>query len=395
MMNAGRTLALGLALAATWCAAATLDGSFERGDQAPAGWRLEGKGTWEKTGHTGARSASVTGTGEDSSFWRTTDALLAAGQLYQVSFWAKADKSAAGCVISGPSSCNRDFGASGQWTRNSFVFVAPEDTADTYLRFGQWHVPTRVLFDDVALQPAQAIHERRGDLVLGDGEEVRGRTYRFAAPLGGHGANHARPLHRFRCGFNSNRWAFHSGAEVVYRFAIPGAKQTAATVEATSSWFSNGRGVISASADGKAWTPVGKLEAVGSMRADVPKSLLPADQIFVRIVATGKESDTLNSKPGNFQIHGLSYTAALDADVGHLEGSTAYAIVEHTDPQFPVRVISLPSASPDSTLAIQVKNASPQQATLGATVTLEADGREDKVAGPLMTVDAVERYQLG
>ena len=34
--------------------------SFERGEKAPTGWRLEGKGAWEKGGRQGVRAVSVT-----------------------------------------------------------------------------------------------------------------------------------------------------------------------------------------------------------------------------------------------------------------------------------------------------------------------------------------------
>jgi hypothetical protein len=354
--------------------------SFEQGGATPAGWRLEGKGAWEQAGRTGRRALSVSGTGEDSSFWRTTDLQFQPGQLYELSFWAKADKAAPGCVISGPGFCNRDFRTSTDWQEHRFAFITPEKPGDAYLRLGQWHCATRVIFDDVALRPAQAIHQHFGDIVLGDGEEINGRAYSFVAPLGGHGANYSRPLEAFNCGFNSNRWTLHDGSQVVYRHAIPGTQQTKATVEVTSSWFQSGLGIIAASTDGKSWTEIGRIEKQGSVQAAVPKKLLPAGQILVRITASGRKTEPGESGPGNFQIHGYSYSATLDADLGHLQGSTAYAVVQRTDPNFPARILQLPSARPESKLTLEVKNDTPNPANFAVNVGLATDGESQPVS---------------
>jgi hypothetical protein len=52
--------------------------SFEQGTDAPDGWALsEGTGAWQAGGRTGARCVSVTGTGEDSSYWMCDEYRLA------------------------------------------------------------------------------------------------------------------------------------------------------------------------------------------------------------------------------------------------------------------------------------------------------------------------------
>ena len=82
-----------LALAAGWVlllAAVVLGGSalenpsFEEGKAQPSGWRLEGKGAWATGAHIGRRAASVTGTGNDSSSWRTTGVRFSPRTLYRV-----------------------------------------------------------------------------------------------------------------------------------------------------------------------------------------------------------------------------------------------------------------------------------------------------------------------
>ena len=382
-MSVTRTAIIVLALTAASCLAAGAlpNASFEQGDTAPEGWKLEGKGAWDTTGRTGQRAVSVTGTGNDSSYWRTTSSPFAPGQLYRLSFWAKADRTTGGCVVSGPSFCNRDFRAKDEWQRNSFVFIAPAKLdADAYVRFGQWHVGATVSFDDIELVPTQAVHQRFGDIALGAGERVSGTSYTFEAPLRGEGANYSRPLASFACGFNSSRWVFYDGAHVVYRHAIVGHKQTAASVEINSGYYVSGRCTIDASTDGAKWTRIGQLAKAETVRVDVPAALLPADVLWVRLSGTGKEKDNLNSKPGNFQIHDYRYSATLDADLGNLYGATAFPQIQAVSPDFPVTILSFPAAAGagEQVCRLEVTNrtAKPTTLRIRATATDEAGGTE-------------------
>jgi len=396
-------LALALLVAAgRGQAAALVNPSFEQGDVAPLGWRLEGQGAWEKAGRTGERAVSVTGTGQDSGFWRTTGPLFDPGALYRVAFWAKGEGATGGCVIAGPSFCNRDFSAQPAWQRHAFAFVAPNDTADAFLRFGHWQVKGKIVFDDIELKPTQAVHERFGPgggvvvagganvvvnviggpggvqiaglpgqqsgLVLGEGEEIVGNRYTFAAPLAGEGANHSRPLETFRCGFNSHRWCFDGKAEVVYKHLIPGHPHQAATVEANCNYHTGGKGFVDVGTDGADWTTVATFEKVGRIRAEVPKDLLPANALFVRLRADEK---------AGFQVDDYLFTSTLDADLGEMRGSTAYLDIQTADPAFPVTVLSLPSAAPTSGWSVSIRNLAgvPAKFALKATVTDES-GRE-------------------
>ncbi|MGD8238977.1 MAG: hypothetical protein PVH68_10525, partial [Armatimonadota bacterium] len=77
--------------------------SFEKGAETPAGWSLSGgSGAWQQQGRTGERCISVTGTGEDSSYWVCDEYTLAPSTLYRIGFWARALPDASGgCIISG------------------------------------------------------------------------------------------------------------------------------------------------------------------------------------------------------------------------------------------------------------------------------------------------------
>ncbi|NQT89483.1 hypothetical protein HQ560_22125, partial [bacterium] len=307
--------------------------SFEDGLKAPRGWRLEGAGRWEDAGHTGARSVSVAGTGEDSSFWRTAPLALEPRTPYRISFWARADRSTGGCVIAGPNFSNRDFQARPAWERHSFVFLTPDTIPeDAHVRFGQWRVAARVLFDDVRLSPVEPVHERQGDLELGQGEAVEGKRYTFRAPFHAEGPDYARPLHAVRCNFNSNRWTFGDDSAVVYRHALPGRKQTAASLDINCHYHVKGVGLVEASSDGKTWHPLARFDGVKRVQAAVPPDMLPADAVYVR----------LRSESGSFQIGEYAYEATLESDAGSLRGSTAFLDVERTTPETRVRILALP-----------------------------------------------------
>ena len=342
--------------------------SFELGDKEPLGWRLEGKGAWEKTGHSGTRAASVTGTGNDDGCWRTTDFAFEPNTLYRVAFWAKAERAAGGCVVSGPSFANRDFPAQPGWQRHAFCFVSPGDVESAFLRFGQWQLNTTVAFDDIELKPTQAVHEKLGTFTLGEGEEVVGNRYTFAAPFGGEGANHSRPLFSFNCGFNSNRWTFGAGSEVVYRHELPPHSQTAATIEANCNHHTGGAGVVEVGTDVRNWTPLARFDKVGRVKAEVPKELLPAQTLFVRL--RGEQG-------AGFQVNEYVYAATLDADLGELRGDTAYLDIASADPAFPVTILSLPGAAPDSGWTVSIRNlaGAPAKFDIKTTVTDET-GRE-------------------
>lgn len=313
----------------------------------PSAWRLVGNGNWESDGARGQPSFSVTGSGKGSSgYWRTTDLQLASNTLYRVSFRVKAERTTTGCVIAGPNFCNRDFPVRGEWATNSFVFLTPQDTREAFLRFGHWEAPTKIQFADIQLRPTQAVHDR-----FGEGETVSGRRYTFRAPFAGEGANYSRPLWSFRCSFNSNRWAFHDGSEVVYRHEIAGCQQTTASLEVECCYHNRGFGVIEASGDGVQWTERGRIEKTGNVCVK-----LPDGPVFVRIRA--------GTPPAHFQVSGYRYTCTLDKDLGSVSGCTVFPEIEVSRNDFPVQIESL------GTETCRVKLPAP------ATVVLAFDGVE-------------------
>jgi Glycoside hydrolase 123, catalytic domain/Glycoside hydrolase 123 N-terminal domain len=291
---------------------------FEEGVGAtPGGWQLSGgTGSWERTGHTGGRSVSVTGDGTESNLWRSGDLALTPRQTCRVSMWMRvAPGTAGGCIVTGPSFANRDYSAGEQWEERDFVFVAPDDPAAAFLRFGQWMVKGRVFFDDVHLVPVEPIHRLVSGMELGAGEAITGGTYSFRSDFGSEGSNYARPLFSNQCGFNSNRWTVTTGASVTYRHRVEGHAQRSASIKVNVGYYQSGKLVVEASRDGKAWLSLGETAAVGMLEAKLPAELFPAEETYVRF--TGADA-------ANLQVYGYEYSADLEANPPDTKGTTAF-----------------------------------------------------------------------
>ncbi len=360
--------------------------SFEAGDDAPDGWTLseEGGGYWAEDGRTGERSVAVTGLEPTTSYWSNDGVPFEPWQLYQVSVYAKSLPGTSGqSLIVGPNFANRDMPVPGEdWEERSFIFVAPQNAASGYLRVGHWKVDGTVLFDDVSVTPAQAVHISRGDLTLGEGETLMGDAYRFAPRLNYLGSNYARPLHRLTAGFNTHRWVFGPGREVCYRFALPDVRQASAEVSLAVRWHAGGDCVVEASNDDENWVEVGRLSAVGEGRWAVPAELFPADEVFVRFRSPGDgEQGLTDSSPGSFQVHGFEYDATLDRDMGQLRGATHFVVPEITDGRVDVAVESLGEMLPggENEVRLQLRAREATDATARLVIS-EPDGSERVVA---------------
>lgn len=236
--------------------------SFEVGQGQPAGWTLEGTGEWVEGGAEGRRAIGISGDGQSTSFWRSAPLALKPGGLYLLRFMARSLEGGGGTPTSGPVFCNRDLGDLGsEWAEQTSVFQAPDslETERAWLRFGQWHLKGAVVFDAVSLAEAQAVYTHRGDLVLGEGEQLDGRRYTFEAPFNSSSRNYSRPLAAQRCDFNTNRWVFGAGSYVIYRHELAGHLQRDAQVLVTIGYYRAGELVVEASADGGQWRELGTL----------------------------------------------------------------------------------------------------------------------------------------
>ncbi|MCC6731087.1 MAG: DUF4091 domain-containing protein [Chthonomonadales bacterium] len=326
-------LACGLALGAARGAAAQplLSGFGGR----TGGWRLEGGAG----GRPAAGIVSVTGTGDDNSYWAAAPRGLRPGTAYRVRFKARCmPGSAHSTVISGLDVCNRDFGVSTDWRPYSFVFTTPNDASRAFARVGQWHLKGEVAFRDFVLAPVVALHSRRGALALGEGERVAGKAYEFVAPLIGEGSNSARVLASHTAAFNSSRWLFTGGSEVVYRHTVPGARHASGRVSINVGYWVGGECVIAASGDGGPWTEVGRARGLGELRVELPASLFPCRELRVRLRGADASDAAGNSAPGALQVYDYSCATTLDRALPEMDGATRYLEVTRSTPALAVTV---------------------------------------------------------
>ncbi len=358
------------------------NGSFEQGEgDRPTGWTLEGAGEWVSGGaHSGRRCVAVEGEGRGVAFWACHDLPWKPNQLYQMSFWSRADAgTSGGCVVSGPVFANDDWGRSTEWTRARYVFLSPSTIpADAYLRVGVWETRGRVYFDDVELLPTLAIHKRFGDLELGEGERVEGTSYVFSHPFSGYANNYARPLAEFTAGYNSSRWVFGPGASVVYKHTVPGARLTEVKVTLAVNYHTEGTCVVEASSDGQKWEQIGTLDKVAAGEFPVPVALLPAEALMVRLRSPGQQEDErADSAPGSFQVNAYTFSATLDRDLGSRQGATTYVTIEQESPDLTVAVKDLGTGIGESVAQMTMTNRAATAVRLRAELVLTPE-REGK-----------------
>lgn len=384
-----RLCVLGLLGVAAW-AIEVPNGDFAKGqgDQ-PAGWQLaESPGGWRQD----AKCVFVRGDGQNMGYWRSAKLAFEPGHVYRVEFLAKSTEASGGTAVTGPVFCNMDIGVPPvDWRQYRGVFMVPQNLTpdNAWLRFGQWHVSGEVAFSQVLVEEVQPVHARQDGIVLGTGESVAGNQYIFEAPLNGEARNYARPLTTAACGFNSNRWTFGAGSEVVYAHRVGDRTQVSGTVEVTVGYYQGGQLIVEASADGKPWQEVGSLGEVGSVQAVLPTSLYPAQEVRIRLRAQAKQKvGAAQSDPGSFQVHGFRYTATLNRgmDPG-FEGSTRYVAVDTVHPTIDVTFAGFGAGIPGAGNEVQaiLANRGPAQDVI-CTAALRKEGETEVQPGSSQTV---------
>ncbi|MBT3376620.1 MAG: DUF4091 domain-containing protein [Lentisphaerae bacterium] len=358
-----RLITVGVLCMCCWSVAQQVDvpnATFESGANTPAAWTLSGgSGTWLPAGTAGeSRAIAVTGTGSDTNYWRSGNLPLLPARVYRLSFRARSLGGSGGTPVTGPIFCNRDLGSvPDEWKTFQSIFATPPliDPESAWLRFGQWHISGQIAFDDIALTEVEPVHRRQANLELGAGESLEGRAYTFQAPLNGTSRNYSRALSSFACGFNSNRWVFGANREVVYRHQVGNRQQTEARIETGIRWHAGGELAVDVSADGERWTTIGTKAEVGDVALAIPKALLPAREIWVRLRAQARKQVGTESDPGSFQIGQYSYTATVDGPPVELRGDTQFLSVKTCSPTLGVNILSLGDGLPGANNVVEAE----------------------------------------
>ncbi len=309
------------------------NGGFETGNGQPDGWKLTGgNGQWISEARSGRRAITVEGNGKNSFAWRTGMMPLAPGGLYRLRSAARSTGSG-GSIVSGTGRVNSDFHPGEQWSEIGFTFITPTDASNDFVRLGQWEVNGRVSFDDAELLPVLATHASvAGGAELGEGESIRAGVYRFTPQFGWLAANFHRALFANRASFNSDRWVFSPGAELIYRLGVRGVAQRGATLRVNVNYHTAGTLVVAASRDAKSWQPVATFGATNrSGTVTLPAALFPAEEVFVRLGTEGARV--------NFQVNTLDYEAPLAAPLADAEGRTDFLAVQERSADMAVRLL--------------------------------------------------------
>lgn len=355
--------------------------SFEEGEKQPAGWQLRGgAGQWAMGGHTGKRCLQIQGDGQSSDYWFTPLPELSVMGVYRFSFWARAlPGTSGGCFVSGTSFCNRDYQLMETWRQYSFVFCAPGKYPEAICRLGQWMVRGSGQFDDVALQPVLPVHYNvgEGDIVLGEGEQINGNQYIWATNFGGPGSNYSRCLHSATASFNSNRWVFGPGNELIYKLQVGHVLQTAARVTVTIGWYAAGVCVVEAarSLEANAWEAVGRLEGVATKTFSLPAALFPTPTVYLRLRSPGAQEKSPDFAPGSFQVYNIRYEATITQEFGHIRGQTSFLDVLQASTTAAVESVNLEPLLPGQPRRVSLRVRPSQQAALEAVVELDGQSR--------------------
>jgi hypothetical protein len=294
---------------------------FDEGQNLPTGWKLVGtNGRRLPNARENQSALMVQGTGKSQTFWRSEPIVLKANSLYQLAFFARWQRvGTEGAAIAGPSTINRDFFLTESWARYGYVFSVPADDLKDFVRLGEWRVSGSVYFSDAALSPVVASFRRIGpEVELGEGESIQAGTYRFRPKFNGLSANYHRPLHLNRAAFNTDRWVFYSGSEIIYRLGVKGCAQARAKVNTTLNYHSGGSLQVDASRDRTNWVSVATCDGQRrSAATDLPANLFPADEMFVRLSCRGTNA--------NLQVNAFEYESRLTKPLPDGEGATSFA----------------------------------------------------------------------
>ncbi len=348
-------------------------------------WTLSGgSGTVQDEGpSSGLRALVVQGTGNDTNEWRTPTLPFEPNAVYSLRFKARRLASGTGPLISGTPFCNRDYGDMGTtWELARNIIAVPSELPEgtSYLRFGQWHANSPCAFGDFHLRRALPMYSAAADVVLGLGERVEGNQYHYFLPCGATSNNQTRAIASFHCAFNSNRYVFGRGSEIVFEHGVGDRAIQSATLSADLTYFIRGKMEVEVSADGSPWRPLAATTSNRLKKVAIPAELLPAKRIRIRIADRSGEPLTYNSDLGSFALGNYLFDAKFDGPPMTAVGSTEYLEVERMDPNFEVTVESMSGLWPggDGWIALRAINKTAK--AVRVTAYVEEYGQEGRAA---------------
>jgi hypothetical protein len=297
-------------------------------------WTLSGNGKQVEP-----NILEVSGEGNDSGEWRSQPIPLQSGGFYRFSVSMQGINTSGGCLPCGLAGVHRDYSAEkGSWTDSSFCFRLQDNVSEIPLRVGQRESKGEFQFRNIKLEsvtpvlkefefPLKDSNNNKIKRKLGEGESIQNGVYRFNVWFGEYGSNIHQPLFYSNTVFNSTRWCFNNGNQVIYRFELSPLTFDAATVRLDVCYCASGEGVVEVSRDGKTrWTELGRLNKTGSHEFTLPQIAFPIQEIYLRI--RGLEQS-------NFQVDSIDFEAPLvgnDVQKINASGETLFATYSVQNP---------------------------------------------------------------
>ncbi|MCS7191228.1 MAG: hypothetical protein NZ843_06460, partial [Fimbriimonadales bacterium] len=221
--------------------------------------------------------------GEETAYWRNTRWKLEPNRAYMFRVRLKGE-GGEGWALLGATAVNFDFIPTREWQTAEYVFRAPADTQEAFIRVGHWLWRGEILFDQPQLVPVEVVHTRYDALTLGEGETIRNGRYTFISRFDGELSNAQSPLREFTANFDTNRWAFSPNTQATYRHFVGDYRMRSGVVRLSASSEEDGALAIHLRKDGERWQKVYTVRKRGAHEFKIPPSFLPARTLEVRFV---------------------------------------------------------------------------------------------------------------
>jgi hypothetical protein len=344
--------------------------SFESGTSTPTSWSYVGTGVWETNGLSGARSVSVAGAAVSTRYWYTYGSPVAQGQAYVVSFKSFTTNMTKGYCIGGFNTVSRDFARPGtRWADFSYVAWIPSNGVP-FLRLQVWDADGAIYFDDVEVLPLNPVHARVGAYDLGVGESLNAGRYVFKTRYDGYSANYSRCLLQANVTFNSVKWYlgadFGAGKAVIYQHTLGGQTFSNAQVSCAIQNYqnlTNSTVAVEASTNGTAWQSCGTLLGTNASTFNVPASLLPAAQVFIRLAG-----------PYSGQFALTNYSFAADVPDTTTSGPGDTWCFGQWIASSPVKIAAVSNTPAGRVVTLAIPNSTPTNQTFSVSAQAEFVG---------------------
>ncbi|HIJ65151.1 MAG TPA: DUF4091 domain-containing protein, partial [Candidatus Hydrogenedentes bacterium] len=358
------------------------NGSFETGTaEAPDGWRLNAGtgGRSRDQAVDGAWSAYVDGTKDHTSYWLSEPLPLAPNACYVLRVDVFQEQRGGGPPVIGPRCSNYVLYdvEPGRWAPVRMYFQTPSAITEENVRLRLGHARMRrgrLFFDNVAVHRVEPVYRMVEGLILGDGEFVQGNVFESRMTWDVHKVNHGRALAGYKnTYFNHDAFLMGDGSELLMNHELAGRQFLRGSVFLAPAYREKGALIVEASTNGAVWEDVGRIADVRGQVIELPESMFPADNVFVRIRCEADEPAGRDFELNVMGLRGYYLRAEVDGPPVTATGKTHYVELLETAPELEVTVLELGDLIPHGEnrvlLDLDLPGAAPAEVEAAARVT--------------------------